>query len=107
MKIATYKFSLQLPKNKLENMNFASMQNITVGLFVNDAEYNITTQCVDHGFDKEMNNTCENIPGLWPNAAGSLKFFPVGRNTIIIIIMYSGDKTKANCNGSNARRYST
>jgi hypothetical protein len=58
-------------------MNFRNFPQIKVGIFNETFDFNLTSQCLKHGIDREMRQICKNMPSLWPNAAGALQYFPV------------------------------
>jgi hypothetical protein len=58
-------------------MSLRNISSLKVGIIINFLEYNTTSLCLERGLDSDMKQSCRNIPGLWPNAAGAMQFFPV------------------------------
>ncbi len=70
-----YTSSKSTPLLHISTMNFLTMTNITVGVFPT-APDNVK-KCMKYGLEREFKMDCHNIPGMWPNGAGSLLFFLV------------------------------
>jgi hypothetical protein len=54
-------------------------KNITAGVFDNNFDFEQFSLCMKYGLNRKYKVKCDEMNGMWPNGAGSLMFFQVGK----------------------------